>query len=182
MTEAHPVEGRPHRIVVEASRSGGVGYGVPEAPEWQVRALRHEHDGRSRGQMDRAAAPGPDARHRPEQGALVRTRLAGDQKMIARRQLDPRPVEGDAAVAQSDAQILEGDRRGRALDEPDAARFVAQCLEFRERVMKGDHAQERRPPVGDLRETVDKPPERLLHLIEGADCHHQLAERQSIME
>ena len=32
VTEAHPVEGRAYRIVVEAFRSGGVRYVVPEMP------------------------------------------------------------------------------------------------------------------------------------------------------
>jgi hypothetical protein len=132
--------------------------------------------------MDRAAAPGPDARHRPEQDTRVRTRLSGDQKSIARRQLDPWPVEADAAVGQRDAQVLKGHRAERALDEPDAARFMARRLELGKRFMKGDDAQQRRPPVGDLRKAVDEPSQRMLHLIEGADRHHQLAERQRAME
>ena len=41
---------------------------------------------------------------------------------------------------------------------------------------KARHAQQSGAPVRDAGKIVDEPAKRLLHLIEGADHHHQLAE------
>ena len=62
------------------------------------------------------------------------------------------------------------------------------ALTFAELVDRHQHraeardAQERRPPVGDAGEIVGEPSQRLLHLVEGADDHHQLAEGHGAVE
>ena len=40
-------------------------------------------------------------------------------------------------------------------------------------------AQKRGPPIGDRAKIINKPPQRLLHLIEGPDRHHQSAQRHT---
>ena len=51
-------------------------------------------------------------------------------------------------------------------------------VEVEQRLAEVHHAQQRRPPVGDGAGVVDEPAQRLLHLVEGAHDHHQLAEAQ----
>ena len=62
-----------------------------------------------------------------------------------------------------------------ALDEAGAG---LDGVELEQRLAEVHHPEQRRPPVGDGAGVVDEPAQRLLHLVEGADHHHQLAEAQ----
>ena len=48
--------------------------------------------------------------------------------------------------------------------------------------LEGADAMQRGAPVGDGGELIDKPAQRGLHLVEGADHHHQPAQRQRTAE
>ena len=56
---------------------------------------------------------------------------------------------------------------------------VVEAVHGRDGRAEAGDAHQRRPPVGDDAEIVDEPAQRLLHLVEGADRHHQLAEGQA---
>ena len=51
-----------------------------------------------------------------------------------------------------------------------------------ERLADRHDPQQRGPPVGDARQVVDEPAQGRLHLLEGADHHHQPAERHAALE
>ena len=67
-------------------------------------------------------------------------------------------------------------------DDLDATRVGADSVDRRERVAKGHDALKRRAPVGDLRQIVDEPAQGGLHLIEGADHHHERPEAHMAAE
>src|SRR5271166_325065 len=57
----------------------------------------------------------------------------------------------------------------------DLAGVPAEFVHRRQGVAEARHPQEGCAPVRDAREIVDEPSKRLLHLIEGADEHHEFA-------
>ena len=110
MAEADPHQRRAHRQIVEAAGLGWIADRGAQTAERQIGSLRHEHHAAPRRQLDGAGTPRPQARHRPEQGALVRTRLADDQDTLARGDLDHGVVERGLAAAERDGQVLEPER------------------------------------------------------------------------
>ena len=73
-------------------------------------------------------------------------------------------------------KIVDLYRRIIRLGEFDAARCLAEVIHAQDRLPESRHAQKRRPPVRKVGEIVDEPSKSRLHLIEGADNHHQFAE------
>ena len=65
---------------------------------------------------------------------------------------------------------------GGRLDELDTVLRRPEPVHGHHHLTETRDAQQRGPPVGDRAEIVDEPPQSLLHLIEGADGHHQRAE------
>ena len=66
--------------------------------------------------------------------------------------------------------------------ERDAGSAVIFGIEIGKPVAEARDAQERRTPVGNSGEIVDEPAQRILHLVEGTDHHHQAAQRQAASE
>ena len=87
-------------------------------------------------------------------------------------------AEPRAGVWRGDAQIVELQLVLGRDDEFDPARPVAELVDVDQRLAEGRDPEQGRAPVGDRAEIIDEPAQRLLHLIEGADHHHQFAERQ----
>ena len=123
--QTDPLERAADGSAVETIRLGGVAHRGVQTAERQVRSLRHEHHAVPWRQVDGAAAPWPQARHRPEQLALVGGGLADDQDALARGDLDPGVVERGATTAERDAEVLEPEMSRSMVDQPDATRFVA---------------------------------------------------------
>ena len=64
---------------------------------------------------------------------------------------------------------------GGRLDELDSVLGFPEPVHGHHHLTKAGDANQRRAPVGDRTEIVDEPPQSLLHLIKGADGHHQCA-------
>jgi hypothetical protein len=136
----------------------------------------------SRGQVDGASAPRPQARQRVEQRAPVRAALGDDQDVLARSDLDPRLLEHSPAAGESNVEILQHQALGLVVGHRDPTRISTRRLGRLQGIAQRHDAQERGAPVGDPRKVVDVPAQRLLNLVESADHHHQPAEGQATAE
>ena len=61
-------------------------------------------------------------------------------------------------------------------DKLDPACLAAKLVNLDKGQTEARDPKKRGAPVGDRAKIVDEPAQRLLHLIEGADSHHQSAE------
>ena len=108
--------------------------------------------------------------------------LAEDLDALARAYLDPALVQRRACFGQCELQIVELELVGRRVDDLDATRVRADRVDRREGITKRHDAQKRGAPVGDLRQIVHEPAQGGLHLIEGADHHHERAKAHIAVE
>ena len=69
-------------------------------------------------------------------------------------------------------QIFEGELATGRLNELDPVLARAESVHPHNRLAEARDAQQSGAPVGDGAEIIDKPPQGLLHLNEGADDHH----------
>ena len=78
---------------------------------------------------------------------------------------------GDATSSFSNVRLPSG-----VFAELDPPFRVVQHIRFSKRDAEIGDAHQRGPPVGDAADVVDEPAQRGMHLVEGADRHHQPAE------
>ena len=182
MAKPDPLERVGYGRVVEASGRRGIAHAGAQTAERQVGPLWHVNHGVTRWQVDSAGARGPQARDRTEQGALVRTVLDDDLDVLARGDLDPRLFERCPAIGQSEAEVLQHKAFGLRCGHRDPTRIPGGRIRRSQGIAQRRDAQECGAPVGDLREVVDKPAQRLLNLVESADHDDQPAEGQAAAE
>ena len=112
----------------------------------------------------------------PEPGSpTMRTRSAG-------RYLDIRFFQRRPAAEMKHRQLLQAEMAVRVVGNLDPAHVAVRQVERKETVAESDHAQQGGPPIGNPREVVDEPAQRLLDLVEGPHDHHQTAQRQAPAE
>ena len=78
--------------------------------------------------------------------------------------------------------MVDDERAGRGVDELDPRLDVVKHVGRHHGAAEAGDAQQRRPPIRDRAEIVDEPAQRRLHLVEGADRHHQAAEGEVARE
>ncbi len=125
---------------------------------------------------DGALAPWPQTRKRPEQKGLAGACLTDDDNAVAGLDLDLPLLELGAAGGRRDLQIIDVDPARFAISEVDATLDRMQYVGLYHGAAEIGDTQERGPPIGDGAEILDEPLQRVLHLVEGADRHHQAAE------
>ena len=101
---------------------------------------------------------------------------------IARFDLQMGFAQGEAPFGRRDPEVVDDDRFLVTPVQLDLALTFADLVDRHQRRAEARDAQQRRPPVGDAGEIVGEPSQRLLHLVEGADDHHQLAEGHVAVE
>ena len=161
--------------VGEGLRRMGIGERLAQRPGRDVAWRRHEDHRLAMRTRDVTAAPRPESRDRLEQRAFG-VPVAGDEHVVARLNLQMGFAQGDASVGRRDPQFVDDDRFLVPPVQLDLALTFADLFDCHQHLAEARNAQERRPPVGDAGEIVGEPSQRLLHLVEGADDHHQFSE------
>src|SRR5271166_5569751 len=108
--------------------------------------------------------------------------LARDEKSLSRIELNAVFAELQALARRQDAEVVDLNRRTLAHIELYAPDVAAQLVHGQDRFAETRHPQQGRPPVGNVGEVVHEPAQRGLHLIEGADDHHQLPKAHAALK
>jgi hypothetical protein len=81
-----------------------------------------------------------------------------------------------ARGGRGDADLVEHEPVVGRRNKLDAACLAADLVHLDKRQTEARDTQKRGPPIGDRIKIINEPAQRLLHLIEGPDRHHQSAE------
>src|SRR3984957_18453572 len=141
-----------------------------------IRSHWHEHDSVARRVRYLAAPPRPQPANGAKQQSFFFAIFTSDQNTFLGVDCRMGLAQRNTACRRGDAKIVDLYRWIFRLGEFDAARRLAEVIHPQDRFSEPGHTQKRRPPVCEVGEIVHEPSKSRLHLVEGADNHHQFAE------